>query len=209
MLNSLKTLTAAAALMLTAGAASAATVYATSVSGTLLGDQQATTCSVADRNTFRTDMCNALGEEDVDGAFELGGFVSLANFDALTFSFGTFFSAPVTVWEVTGGGTSNPGYVESLTITLMNSITNNSVIGSLVNVDGVGDGPNRWKVVYDASGDAVFDSITFVDTSDLTGKRDGFDIDAVAVSAVPLPAGALLLLGGLGGLAAMRRRKKA
>lgn len=37
--------------------------------------------------------------------------------------------------------------------------------------------------------------------------NDGFSIDDIAVSAVPLPASALFLIGGLGGLAALRRRK--
>lgn len=38
---------------------------------------------------------------------------------------------------------------------------------------------------------------------------DGYDVSKVSIAPVPLPAGGLMLLGGLGGLAALRRRKKA
>ncbi len=40
------------------------------------------------------------------------------------------------------------------------------------------------------------------------GGPDSY-ISAIAVSPIPLPAAGFLLLGGLGGLAAMKRRKKA
>lgn len=39
--------------------------------------------------------------------------------------------------------------------------------------------------------------------------NDGLSVDDIAVGAVPLPAGGMLLLTGLGAVAAMRRRKKA
>ena len=45
-----------------------------------------------------------------------------------------------------------------------------------------------------------------------TGAGDGFGIDGIQVASVPLPASALLLLGGLGGLgglSVLRRRKRA
>lgn len=40
-----------------------------------------------------------------------------------------------------------------------------------------------------------------------THANDGFSLDDIAISVVPLPAPALLLVAGLGGLAALRRRK--
>lgn len=46
-----------------------------------------------------------------------------------------------------------------------------------------------------------------VDTTGLTGRIDG-QIDGITLNAIPLPASALLLLGGLGGLAGLRRRRK-
>lgn len=43
----------------------------------------------------------------------------------------------------------------------------------------------------------------------LNGKGDGFGFDGARVAVVPVPAAGLLLLGAIGGLAALRRRKKA
>ena len=198
----LKSALTAAVLGTCATAASAGTIYAQSVSdGT-------NTCTVAVQNTDRTDMCNSLGAEDVDGSFSAGGFTSTANFvSGLTYTFGGFFTGPLTIWEVTGGGENNRSYIEQLSFTLFNSVTTAMQMGSVININGDGDGIDRWRIETAVAG--TFDSLFVQDASDLSGGRDGFDIDAIAVSPVPLPASSLLLLAGLGAFGAMRRKKVA
>ena len=57
----------------------------------------------------------------------------------------------------------------------------------------------------------TFDIVRLVDlSSPINGaSTGGFDVDAVRVSPVPLPASGLLLLGAFGGFAALRRKKSA
>ena len=52
------------------------------------------------------------------------------------------------------------------------------------------------------------DALSLITIDMTTGTGDGFGLDGIRVAAVPLPAAGLLLLGGLGGLAAVRRRRK-
>ncbi len=75
---------------------------------------------------------------------------------------------------------------------------------------GKGDG-NRQLIVVDFGGAVSSAHITLANT-DKDGKpklNDGFSIDDIAVSAVPLPAPALMLIAGLGALAAFRRKRAA
>ena len=56
----------------------------------------------------------------------------------------------------------------------------------------------------------IFDTLRIIDTSPvILGRgRDGFDIDSVSVSPVPLPAAGVLLAGALAGVAGLRRVRR-
>ncbi len=55
-----------------------------------------------------------------------------------------------------------------------------------------------------------FDTLRLIDTTPGSSPSDdGYDVDAVGVSPVPLPAAGALLAGALGGMSLLRRRQSA
>lgn len=96
--------------------------------------------------------------------------------------------------------------IESFTISSFNDSQHNSLAGSTdtLLINGI-----EYSFT-DALG-ATFsgtDSITFA-FDDVSGNGSQFYVGVAEVALVPLPAAGLLLLAGMGGLAAMRRRRKA
>lgn len=144
----------------------------------------------------RDNAANALGA--TDGSFFEIGFGSY-----IELTFGKLFDTSVSVFEVTFDDVA--GWPESadLFVGIGGVFTKVAEISNLDAVSGV--------VI--SLGAGLFDTIKLVDTTDTSlpvyaGKTfGGFDVDSVRVTPVPLPAGALLLVTAIGGLAMVRRKQ--
>lgn len=145
-----------------------------------------------------------------------------------TNSFGLAFAADG--YGVTDDEITNPASAESITITFARSVKIvgfafldlfQRVVGgagevgvlssSGGNVDLQFDPANSGSGYSEATGlDIRTSSVTFTvrRTNDDFGFADGA-LAAVEIAAIPVPAAGLLMLGGLGGLVALRRRRKA
>lgn len=203
-MKALSTILAAGALAVTAGAASAATIYASQVidAHRSAGNPSCTGGTAACKANDRLNTANAVDNN-------ANTFYSLGFGGDLTVGFGgTVFNPTqnLVVTEITfsSGGTTPPtdGHFEAVEIFAVLNGTVGKSLGVLYNW-------GKTSVVADVA----FDAIKLVDVTrrefTKTTSYDGFDVSAVAVAPVPLPAAGLLLLGSLGGLAALRRRNAA
>jgi hypothetical protein len=179
---------AATAAFLAGAAAQAATIYATGIDWTNNG----TVGSANDRDS----PLNGLGAPD-------SRFMSLGLGGQADFTFGQSFTGPGVSYEITFG--NRGGYFESADVFAGSSGTFTKV-GEIDNVSAAG-------LVFNFGG--IFDTLRLVDTSPFVRGRDGYDVDAVGVTAlptmgmtpVPLPASVLLLGAGVAGLSAVRRSR--
>lgn len=81
--------------------------------------------------------------------------------------------------------------------------------GMTKTLSGLGNG-NTQMVLIDFGGNVSGATVLFeVLGSNGYKRNDGFSLDDIAVAAIPLPASALLLLGGLGAIGAYGRRRRA
>lgn len=150
----------------------------------------------------RDEPTNALGEANGD-FFEIG-FESTADF-----TFDTSFDSSVSIFEVTFGDSAIwPESVEVWAGTGVGVLFSGGFVDNLANSGGGGS--------VSLSGLGVLTTIRLIDTSpasssgqeNLSGDAlGGFDVDAVRVSPVPIPAAAWLFGSSLLGLGVVKRKK--
>lgn len=145
------------------------------------------------RSTDRGDGQNALGASD-------GKFFEIGLLGEVIFTFGTTFVSPGVVTEVTFGNRS--GWVEKANVHVRNAV---SGVWTLVNEAPISNAQAVTSFTFDGG---PFDAMKFshFGSTNLAADRS-FDIDSVRVAPVPLPAAGLMLLGAVGGLAALRRKR--
>jgi hypothetical protein len=127
--------------------------------------------------------------------------------------FGTTFGKNATVWEVTFAPGLDDGHLEAADVYVGSSYVNGSFdISSFTLVGQISNSlAQLGQTLSFSSGPYSYLALVDVTWTEYPGSSsfDGFDLNAVGVSPVPLPAGGLLLLTAIGGLAVARRRKAA
>lgn len=111
-------------------------------------------------------------------------------------------------WDVSLGGDMFDRLVLTLTdVADAGAMMRIEAVDAFYDLANLGDG-NRRLVTIDF-GEAISSATIFFGNwrNGLPRLNDGFSIDDISVNEVPLPASALLLLAGIGGMAALRRRK--
>lgn len=178
-------LAALAVLGLGAAAQAAPVIYATGAS--IVTDGPRGTAN------DRDDIANAFGAPD-------GSFFELGYRGVVDFVFGQRFRGPGALFEITFGNVA--AFPEAVRVLVGNaadpaSFTQVALLSNLAATQPGG-------ATFDVPG--VFDTVRLIDASPRRGRTGGWDVDSIAVAAVPLPAAGGLLLAGLGALALRRRR---
>lgn len=187
----LKVLALAGLIAGAANGADAATLWANSVEYT-------PGTGITDPSRKHTD--SALG--GIDGAF-----LSLGIGGSAVFSFGQTFTTPIAIIEFNKSTKGNSYEAVKVFGILGNGIP--TFLGVVENMYA-----QAAQGGFVISGNYVFDKLLLTDISTSGKNRDGFDVDAISVTAydmvapVPLPAAGVLLAGAVGSLALARRKRR-
>lgn len=196
-----KLLAATAAIALTAGAASAATVF----SDTFDADVQGT-------NATPAGFAVTSGSVDVIGTGFFDFYPGNGNYVDLN---GSTFQAG-TIEQDISGLTVGTAYTLTFDYAFNTNSGNDEVLS--FGIDGVttvvpltGAPPAFQTYTYNFTYTGADDTLFFADAGTTPGDNGGPVIDniLIATAAVPLPASGLLLLGALGAAGLARRRRKA
>ncbi len=146
----------------------------------------------ADRGTSnnRDNPLNALGAAN-------GTFFEIGSGATADFTFGAQFNADVTIYEITFGNVSRWEESVDLFAGTAGDAASFQAVGSITNAAAQGGVTLSLAAVS-----GLFDTIRLVDTSNRAG---GFDVDAVRITPVPLPAAAWLFLSALGAVFGLKR----
>lgn len=143
----------------------------------------------------RDDPTQALGAPD-------GLFSSLGLAGEADYTFGkTFSRGKVRVTEATFDRAAFTAIGDEAVQVFAGLGAANTFVGSIS-----ATGPDATFKEFSLAIPFSFDTIKLVDISAVIAKRDGFDVESIGVSAIPLPASVLFLGAGLAGLGLVRRK---
>lgn len=199
-MNALKMLAAGFATAMTLGsAAQAATYNATEYLDIVKGS-----CTAANQA-----QCTSNGRDNLNNLIDddKATFYSLGLGGEVTLGFGRDFGAgTASVYEITFTRPTNGNrHYEAVELYALDAGKNEIGYSKIVtNIDGSAS----FKINSGFTYLKLKDVTLSYDWGVSTRSFDGFDVGMVSIAAVPVPAAGGLLLAGLGGLAALRRRKK-
>lgn len=190
-------------------------IAAASVFALMATGASAATCTGADRSisltsATATTACYAYGTGNINGNIAQDPLLNGTSMGKNTFKLvsGPVISSLTLLDKSDASGEVKDGVLHTIS---KNSFTLGDVssYSSLIVALKIGNNGEPGWAAFKVSSAGVFNFLVDPKQGGGLSHVNVYGIEDVAPAPVPLPASALLLLGGVGGLAALRRRKKA